>query len=408
MVDFENLNYDADGDGVMDSFAQEMDTNGDGIVDSLMIDIGGDGTIDILASDTDGDGAVDIIMMDTDGDGDPDTMLTDADENGIPEEVRVELDTDGDGQADEVQIFQDADQDGQMEGGTVFLDTDGDGNPDLISQMADTDGDGMMDQVVTYADTDGDGTADAVMQETFLDTDGDGTPDTYVVQVDADGDQEFEESQTFRFNPETGEIAPLDQAENGVGYVQDLENFDPDEADPDKVVGDPEESMEQWEFQGNTGRCALYSQKFIIEELTGEEIDIEEMADMAEENNWFSEENGTPLLHMNKMLDAYGIDNEMSFHNDEEDLRECLENGGKVIVSVDADEIWYGETDDMFAPVDGPNHAVQVIGIDYSDPENPMVILNDSGSPDGCGEMVPLDVFMDAWEDGDCQMIVCY
>ena len=53
------------------------------------------------------------------------------------------------------------------------------------------------------------------------------------------------------------------------------------------------------------------------------------------------------------------------------------------------------------------NHAVQVIGIDYSNPDEPMVILNDSGTPDGCGEMVPLDTFLDAWEDGNCQMITC-
>ena len=131
------------------------------------------------------------------------------------------------------------------------------------------------------------------------------------------------------------------------------------------------------------------------------------MAELAEENGWFYEENGTPFLHMNKMLDYYGIENEMSFNNDEADLREALENGEKVIVSVDADEIWYGETDDVFTPTDGANHAVQVIGIDYSDPDNPMVILNDSGHPDGCGEMVPLDVFMDAWEDGGYQMITC-
>lgn len=75
----------------------------------------------------------------------------------------------------------------------------------------------------------------------------------------------------------------------------------------------------------------------------------------------------------------------MSFHNDIDDIRECLESGGKVIVSIDADEIWFGESDDLFTPGDGPNHAVEVIGIDYSNPDEPMVILNDSGNPNGCG-----------------------
>ncbi|MBQ8015501.1 MAG: hypothetical protein IJ264_04865, partial [Clostridia bacterium] len=65
----------------------------------------------------------------------------------------------------------------------------------------------------------------------------------------------------------------------------------------------------------------------------------------------------------------------------------------------------YEENSGLYAPDDGADHAVQVIGIDYSDPDNPMVILNDSGHPDGCGEMVPLDDFVDAWEDSGCQMI---
>ena len=61
----------------------------------------------------------------------------------------------------------------------------------------------------------------------------------------------------------------------------------------------------------------------------------------------------------------------------------------------------------MYSPYDGPNHAVQVIGIDYSDPDNPMVILNDSGHPDGCGLEVPMDTFLDAWDDADNMMIIC-
>jgi len=36
-----------------------------------------------------------------------------------------------------------------------------------------------------------------------------------------------------------------------------------------------------------------------------------------------------------------------------------------------------------------------------------MVILNDSGTIDGCGERIPMDVYEDAWEDGYNHMIVC-
>ena len=40
-------------------------------------------------------------------------------------------------------------------------------------------------------------------------------------------------------------------------------------------------------------------------------------------------------------------------------------------------------------------------GFDVSDPDNPMVIVNDPGHPDGQGHAYPLDRFMDAWENSN-------
>ena len=137
-------------------------------------------------------------------------------------------------------------------------------------------------------------------------------------------------------------------------------------------------------------------------------IDIEEFSEIAKEHGWFTEDGGTTFLNMNNMLNYYGIENEMVFHQSIEDIEDCLNEGGKVIVSIDCHEIWYGEDNNIFAPESSSNHAVEVIGIDRTDPEHPMVILNDSGSPKGRGEMIPLEVFEGAWEDGDCQMIKCY
>lgn len=177
----------------------------------------------------------------------------------------------------------------------------------------------------------------------------------------------------------------------------------------ENIYGNPEKSMEYWEYQGETNRCALYAQKFVIEEFTGQEIDIEELADTAETLGFFSEDGGTPCIYMNRMLDYYGVENEVSYGNTIEDLEESLNSGDKVIVSLDSGEYWYNESFlmDLFDPANGPDHAVEVIGIDESDPENPFVILNDSGTPEGCGERIPLEVFKDAWEDGNNHMIVC-
>ena len=306
----------------------------------------------------------------------------------------------------------DTDGDGLVDVRDEYVDSNGDGLFDAVLQSTDSDGDGIMDIQTLNVDSDGDGIADAVVEGQWQDTDGDGVLDTYVESVDSDGDGVYETVSTF--GESDGQLVLVEQlydvndmTEGESLNYQELEHFDTG-ADRDDVSGDPWKSMDEWEYQGDTNRCALYSQKFVIEELTGEEIDMEKFADTAEENGWFSEEGGTPMAHMNKMLELYGIDNEMSFNNDVDDIKECLDQGGKVIVSIDADEIWFEENADVFSPTDQANHAVEVIGVDYSDPENPMVIINDSGNPDGQGAAIPLDTFVDAWEDGNCQMIECY
>lgn len=419
MFDFQPFNFDTDGDGFADSFATQADMDGDGFFDSLLIDTDSDGDFDVIAIDDDYDGDMETIMSDVNNDGTMDTFIyeADTDGNGYADSVVYEADTDGDGVVDTLAFGVDTDGDGyvdayqpledsQIASDTAYMDADGDGIEDTLVISSDTDGDGIIDAVDYFVDSDGDGFFDSAMSEVLVDTDGDGVEDTYVFAYDQDGDGEFELVDIYDYDEQSGMIQPVDYVP-GEGSSPEMDTFDATQSNPDEIYGDPEESMEHWEYQGDTNRCAIYSQLFVIEELTGQELDIEELADIAEENDWFTEENGTPIAYMNKLLDYYGVENEMTFDNDLEDLQESLEAGEKVIVSLDADEVWYGDDDTIYAPDDGVNHAVQVIGIDYSNPDEPMVILNDSGNPDGCGEMVPLDTFMDAWEDGNCQMITC-
>lgn len=397
MFNLYELNFDFDGDGHEDSYAEFLDTNGDGIADSALVDVNQDGLPDAVVMDVNQDGTWDTIGYDTNNDGFIDSFHT-------------AIDTNGDGIVDTYIKSDDYNQDGVAESQVSYEDYDGDGQYDSVVKAYDADGDGKADIFKSYLNLE---SGQHTMQEEYLDTDGDGRIDTYIFKSDTDLDGVFDVVEVYDYQPQTGAIvlAPLDPEmyPKVTGCcVEDLGNFDPTQANADAVSGNPTESMKLWEFQGDTGRCALYSQKFVIEELTNQEVDIEELADLAEGNGWFDESSGTPLLNMDKVLQHYGINSDMSFHNNIEHLEDCLNAGGKIIVTVDADEIWYGENDSIFTPGDGPNHAVQVIGIDRTDADNPMVILNDSGTPDGCGEMVPMDIFLDAWEDGNCQMISCY
>lgn len=351
-----------------------VDMDGDGYEETTVIDI-----------DEDGDGYAEtqVIHADNDGDGVDDYHATyvelDTNNSGEMDEMLGEIDSDGDNVIDAVVKADDYNQDGDYDNMKVYSDTDNDGKIDTLEKHFDSDGDGVVDTTEIYVDETGDGTAD--IHELY---DYDSDSDSVHLSGEYDEDYDYEV------------------------YYSEMDQYDPSTvSNPDMVLGNPEDSMDYWEYQGEDGPCALYAQMFVIEELSGQDIDIDAFVNEAYENGWYDGV-GTPILNMNQMLDYYGIDNEMGFNKSMDDIMDCLNDGGKVIVSVDADQIWYDKESDIFSPMSAPNHAVEVIGVDYSDPDNPMVILNDSGHPDGQGELVPLDVFESAWNEGDCQMIACY
>lgn len=334
-------------------------------------------------------------------------------------------DTTGDGMADTITGV--TELDGHYASLTV-LDTDSNGVFDTFVSEIDNNDDGFTDMLVIMHDYDQDGTIDS--SKTLVDTNNSGDFDTvvslhhdntdseyafrYEIDIDLDGDHVSDfHYEDFLTDDQVADMG-LEQSYDfslpslSLGSATPYGTFDT-ETPPELVAGDPASDMDVWEFQGPTNRCALFSQKFVIEQLTDEtDIDIEEFANIAKENGWFTEENGTGFLNMNKMLDYYGVDNEMVYDADISDLEEALRNGDKVIVSVDSGQIWYNNPNDIFSPSTSSDHALQVAGIDYSNPDEPMVILNDSGSPMGCGEMVSLETFENAWGAGDHQMIVCH
>lgn len=436
------LNYDSDGDGKMDSHIDFNNDYTDNVSDLWLIDSDGDGVADDFLTVDDDNVYEESYDLDGDGKDDVSFFGVDANEDGVIDSVITEVDLDGDGQADIVTYEADVNFDGKADYTEIQLIAEDNSTDDLIIRYADTDLDGKTDSFsintdedyfldrddmdLDFDDTDAENSGEEESDDTDYENSGEEESDD--TDYENSGEEESYEEEEYNYegsdeegyengeSDETegeGEYIELDtvdydtNADNSTMYY-DLENFDPADADADGVVGDPEEALDLWEYQGNTNRCAIYSQKFVIEEFTGEEVDIEELCDVAEENGWFSEDGGTPIMYMDKLLDHYGVPNETSFDNDIQDISDSLADGKRVIVAVDADEIWAGENDtDMYEPGDGVDHAIEVIGIDNSDPENPMVIVNDSGNPDGQGVMIPMDTFVDAWEDSDCYMVEC-
>ena len=115
------------------------------------------------------------------------------------------------------------------------------------------------------------------------------------------------------------------------------------------------------------------------------------------------------------MMDKFGIDNHTNTCATAADLAWELQQGHGVIVGVNSAELWEtgplaeikheickacGLDNPIWTPAD---HAVTVTGIDMSDPDHPMVILNDSGV--GATVQYPLDKFVDAWENSGCYYV---
>jgi len=398
------------------------------MIDELLtLDMSGDGLEDSLLYFDENGGCAIVSDFDYDGNYEQLTYFSGTDYWGEPTDVMVMVDTDNDGNLD-TGFYDHADEFGNLVAHGEIYDYNQDGQLDMAKMYTDSTGDGLFDVVTSIhsdnsespilqtmdinVDQTGDQTPDVTVHTEIIDSTGNGQPDMVELSMTDSYGQEFSYEMPY------DEYVEMVGEENGFGFTTTCftgnmvgaAQFDPALSNPNLVSGDPAIDMEHWEFQGQTGRCALYAQKFVIEEALGREIPIEELVAVAEEHGWFNEAagGGTTTLNMDKLLEYYGVDHEMSFDNDINSLEEALNEGKNVIVGVDSGQIWYGDPNNIFSPETQADHAVQVIGIDHTDPENPMVVLNDSGTPNGCGELVPLDVFENAWNAGDSQMIVCY
>ena len=179
------------------------------------------------------------------------------------------------------------------------------------------------------------------------------------------------------------------------------------DAAPD--FGTPERWIDDWHEQEQPNSCAVASQEFILEEITGRDFAERDLANLAEANGWYTPDGGTPVNDVGRILEAHGIPVDRSWGNDLGDLAAALAEGEGVIVGLDSGEItipgYYGLPEDLLhdapgIPGQGVDHAVQVIGVrDYGTPDA-TVIINDPGHPGGAGVEIPADQFSAAWADG--------
>ena len=177
---------------------------------------------------------------------------------------------------------------------------------------------------------------------------------------------------------------------------------------------DSNADIDLWHLQHHDDTCAIVSQEFILESLTGHNFSEGELMQEAYEHGWYTPGAGTPMDHVGDLLEAHGIATDKGCGHTLNDLESQLDAGHKVIVGVNAEDIWYPHSTSLFEtllsdfgfmPGQAADHAVQVVSIDKTDPAHPVVVLNDSGTPNGAGERVPIETFQQAWAASDHFMV---
>ena len=167
-------------------------------------------------------------------------------------------------------------------------------------------------------------------------------------------------------------------------------------------------------FQGNEGICAIRSQQIILRDY-GIDVSIDELKQFATQNGWYDPKGGTPMGYIGNILESCNVHCRQDAGCTVYDLVNELSQGHRVIVAVDANELWADrendtikQTKEWFNDVfkgNTPNHALVVAGVEVNpqDPDDVKVVLTDPGTGDLRIEY-DLDDFMDAWEDSDCFM----
>lgn len=178
--------------------------------------------------------------------------------------------------------------------------------------------------------------------------------------------------------------------------------------DNEYFIGDPASQMDDWIFQ-DADNCAVAAETSLINQFFGDHLSLDDASYISASHGWYQPGMGTDPGEIGNLMDLSGIPNHSVMGATMEQLAFELQQGHGVIVGVNSDELWdQGVLNDIkqffldafgLDNVNPADHAVTVTGIDISDPDNPMVILNDSGIPNGAAVRYPLDQFADSWEN---------
>jgi hypothetical protein len=160
------------------------------------------------------------------------------------------------------------------------------------------------------------------------------------------------------------------------------------------IVGNPDRDTHDWVHQTTPFTCDVVSQEMILHEY-GMDVSEAQLTYDAASHGWLTD-NGTSPQDMARLLDLYGVDTHINYSGRIDDLAAELAQGHKVIVAVDSGDLWNSPDSNWFDR-HVADHAIVITGLNMSNPDRPMVVVNDPGDPSGAGKEYPLGQFLEAW-----------
>ncbi|MFT3817799.1 MAG: hypothetical protein QM750_09265 [Rubrivivax sp.] len=163
------------------------------------------------------------------------------------------------------------------------------------------------------------------------------------------------------------------------------------------IWGTPEHDRRFHHDQEVDGICAIAAQDSILECLTGHRPHPVESAIYNAQNGWvrMGEDAGMQPTDIGKWLEM----NRIPCHSNDDatflDVVRELAAGNKVIAAVDSSALWSGADSLHAFSSQAKDHAIWLTGVDDTDPEHIKVIINDSGRPDGAGNVYDLHELRD-------------
>ena len=188
----------------------------------------------------------------------------------------------------------------------------------------------------------------------------------------------------------------IESNENGIGFAQAETAHGMPELD---IKFDPST------YQYYPDTCAFQSQALILKEY-GFDVTQEDLVQIAKEQGWYVDGYGTPVDKVGKMLEHFGVDTSITEGNNIFNLTNELAQGHRVLVTVDSGELWspgMGEKLEDLILGQRQDHALLVVGVDTSNPDDIKVIVTDPGN--GNTQFAySEEQFLNAWKDSNCFM----